>query len=97
MNSVEFQSVTKYFGDVCAVDDLTFSIPRGSIYGLLGPNGAGKTTSIRMLMQIILPDWNDPGIRTGSKKRPSGSNRLPPRRTRPVPKNESQGCDSIFR
>ncbi|NOY77917.1 MAG: ATP-binding cassette domain-containing protein [Calditrichaeota bacterium] len=56
MNTVEFQSVTKSFGDVRAVDHLTFSIPRGSIYGLLGPNGAGKTTSIRMLMQIILPD-----------------------------------------
>ncbi len=56
MNSVEFQSVTKNFGDVRAVDHLTFSIPSGSIYGLLGPNGAGKTTSIRMLMQIILPD-----------------------------------------
>jgi len=56
MNSVEFLSVTKDFGDVRAVDHLTFSIPQGSIYGLLGPNGAGKTTSLRMLMQIILPD-----------------------------------------
>ncbi|GBE27594.1 daunorubicin/doxorubicin resistance ATP-binding protein DrrA [bacterium BMS3Bbin03] len=56
MSSVEFQSVTKDFGDVRAVDHLTFSIPQGSIYGILGPNGAGKTTSLRMLMQIILPD-----------------------------------------
>jgi len=56
VNALEFQSVTKNFGNVRAVNNLTFSIPSGSIYGLLGPNGAGKTTSIRMLMQIILPD-----------------------------------------
>jgi ABC-2 type transport system ATP-binding protein len=48
--------VSKRFGDFCAVDDISLSIPRGSIYGFLGPNGAGKTTTIRMILDIIKPD-----------------------------------------
>ncbi len=48
--------VTKEFGQVRAVDDLSFTVETGDIYGLLGPNGAGKTTMIRMIMQIIQPD-----------------------------------------
>ena len=48
--------VSKRFGDFCAVDDISLSIPRGSIYGFLGPNGAGKTTTIRMILNIIKPD-----------------------------------------
>jgi len=51
-----FDHVTKRFGPRAAVDDLSFVVPRGTVYGLLGPNGAGKTTSIRMLMAIVLPD-----------------------------------------
>ncbi len=42
-----------------AVDDLSFSIARGTIFGMLGPNGAGKTTTIRMMMRIIYPDSGD--------------------------------------
>ncbi|MEM7205402.1 MAG: ATP-binding cassette domain-containing protein [Planctomycetota bacterium] len=48
--------VTKRFGKFTAVDDLSLSIPTGSIYGFLGPNGAGKTTTIRMVMSIFYPD-----------------------------------------
>ena len=54
--SLVLQDVTKRFGDFVAVDRLSLSIPRGSIYGFLGPNGAGKTTTIRMVMSIIYPD-----------------------------------------
>jgi ABC-2 type transport system ATP-binding protein len=52
---LELRSVTKLFGDFRAVDDVSFSLPTGSIYGFLGPNGAGKTTTIRMILEIIKP------------------------------------------
>ena len=53
---VEFNSVSKSFGDHIAVNDVSFEVHRGRIFGLLGPNGAGKTTSIRMLTYILAPD-----------------------------------------
>jgi ABC-2 type transport system ATP-binding protein len=52
---LELEKVSKRFGDFTAVDDVSFAIPRGSIYGFLGPNGAGKTTTIRMIFDIIKP------------------------------------------
>ena len=52
-NAVHVQNLTKRFGSFTAVQDVSFSIPRGEIFGLLGPNGAGKTTTIRMLCGII--------------------------------------------
>jgi len=54
-NAVEVEHLAKRFGDFTAVDDVTFHIPVGEIFGLLGPNGAGKTTIIRMLCGILLP------------------------------------------
>ena len=56
MHAVEVESVTKTFGPVVAVDDLSFAVPAGSIYGFIGPNGSGKTTTIRMLLHIIEAD-----------------------------------------
>ena len=56
MNIVQVENVSKHFGDFKAVDDVSFDIEKGSVYGLLGPNGAGKTTTIRMIMDIIAPD-----------------------------------------
>lgn len=56
MAHLQLENVSKAFGAVKAVQELSFSVPRGSIYGLLGPNGAGKTTTIRMIMRIVLPD-----------------------------------------
>jgi ABC-2 type transport system ATP-binding protein len=53
---IAVDGVTKRFGPVNAVQNLSFEVPRGGIFGLLGPNGAGKSTTIRMLMNIILPD-----------------------------------------
>ena len=52
---LEVRNVTKLFGDFRAVDEVSFSLPAGSIYGFLGPNGAGKTTTIRMILEIIKP------------------------------------------
>ena len=55
MTPLEVRGVTKLFGDFHAVNDVSFSLPAGSIYGFLGPNGAGKTTTIRMILEIIKP------------------------------------------
>jgi ABC-2 type transport system ATP-binding protein len=52
---LRLENVTKRFGSFTAVDDVSLTIPRGSIYGFLGPNGAGKTTTIRMIFDIIKP------------------------------------------
>ena len=54
--AITLDNVTKHFGDVVAVDNISLKIRKGSIYGLLGPNGAGKTTTIRMIMSILYPD-----------------------------------------
>jgi len=56
MNAVEIRDVTKTFGKVTAVDDLSLDVPVGSVYGFIGPNGSGKTTTLRMLMNIFYPD-----------------------------------------
>jgi len=48
--------LTKSFANVAAVQDVSFEVERGAIFGLLGPNGAGKTTTIRMIMDILKPD-----------------------------------------
>jgi ABC-2 type transport system ATP-binding protein len=56
MVTVELERVRKAYADFVAVDDLSFSISPGQIFGLLGPNGAGKTSSIRMMIGITMPD-----------------------------------------
>jgi len=53
---LEVQNLKKYFASQKAVDDISFNISQGSIFGLLGPNGAGKTTLIRMITGIFYPD-----------------------------------------
>lgn len=50
------ENIEKKFGDFTALNNVSVSIPRGSIFGLLGPNGAGKTTFIRIINQITMPD-----------------------------------------
>jgi len=56
MTAIEVRHVSKKFGEHPAVQDLTLDVPEGSIYGFIGPNGSGKSTTIRMIMNIILPD-----------------------------------------
>ncbi len=53
--AIEAVGLTKMFGDFTAVDQVSFHVPQGEIFGLLGPNGAGKTTTIRMLCGILAP------------------------------------------
>ena len=55
-------NVTKSFGEVRAVENLSASLPAGCIYGFLGPNGAGKTTTIRMIMNIARLRSNAPPV-----------------------------------
>ena len=54
--SIEVNGVSKFFGELAAVDDLTFSVKRGEVVGFLGPNGSGKTTTMRMLTSFYSPD-----------------------------------------
>lgn len=56
MDLLTVEHVTKRFANHTALDDVSLSIPRGSVYGLLGPNGAGKTTLIRIINRITAPD-----------------------------------------
>src|SRR5205809_7131561 len=59
MHAVEIDSITKTFGAHTAVDNLSLTVPAGSIYGFIGPNGSGKTTTLRMIMRILHPDRGD--------------------------------------
>ena len=52
---IRAEHLTKRFGDVLAVDDLSFALERGTVTGFLGPNGAGKTTTLRMLLHLVQP------------------------------------------
>ena len=53
MTSIQVHGLTKRFGDVVAVDDLSFDVDQGNVTGFLGPNGAGKTTTLRMLLGLV--------------------------------------------
>src|SRR5579863_5190048 len=55
MNAIEVDHLTKKFGDLVAVNDVSFDVLQGEIFGLLGPNGAGKTTLIRMMTTLTPP------------------------------------------
>ena len=55
-HALDLRDVTKRYVGHLAVDCLSLSVPRGSIYGILGPNGAGKSTTLRMVMNIIARD-----------------------------------------
>ncbi|ELY95797.1 ABC transporter ATP-binding protein [Natrialba taiwanensis] len=59
---IEFNSVTKYYGDVRGVEDLTFTVERGEIFGFLGPNGAGKSTAIRVLLGLLKPTGGEASL-----------------------------------
>ena len=56
MPAVEITNVTKTFGDLTAVDNLSLTVPEGSVYGFIGPNGSGKSTTMRMIANIFYPD-----------------------------------------
>src|SRR5688572_26570737 len=53
---VNVRNLSKKFGDIRAVEDLSFTVEAGEVYGFLGQNGAGKSTTIRMLLSLVTPD-----------------------------------------
>ena len=52
----EARNISKYYGNYCALNDVSIAVEQGAIFGLLGPNGAGKTSLIRIINQITIPD-----------------------------------------
>ncbi|HXA81029.1 MAG TPA: ATP-binding cassette domain-containing protein, partial [Opitutaceae bacterium] len=54
-NIIETKQLTRRYGRLEAVHDLTLAVPAGSVFALLGPNGAGKTTTIKLLMNLLVP------------------------------------------
>jgi ABC-2 type transport system ATP-binding protein len=65
MAVITVEGLTKRFGDVVAVDDLSFEVDQGTVVGFLGPNGAGKTTTLRMLLGLVTPTAGSATIRGG--------------------------------
>lgn len=55
MNAIEVKNLSKKFGSFTAVDNISFDVPKGKIFGFLGPNGSGKSTTIRMLCGVLTP------------------------------------------
>ena len=74
MNIIEVRNLTKKFGAITAVDDISFSVGEGEIFAFLGPNGAGKSTTIKMLTTLLHPTS---GHDHGQRPRPG--------RARPTP------------
>ena len=56
MNVIDIKNLTKSYGKSRGIEDVTFSIEKGEIFGFIGPNGAGKSTTIRLLLSLIYPD-----------------------------------------
>ena len=75
MLAVAASHLVKSFADKVAVDDLSFSVDQGQVFGMIGPNGAGKTTTIRMMMDIIKPDSGEVTI-FGEKLSEATKNKL---------------------
>ncbi|MGH2492097.1 MAG: ATP-binding cassette domain-containing protein, partial [Candidatus Limnocylindria bacterium] len=59
---IETSALTKRYGDVVAVNDLTLRVPRGGVFGFLGPNGSGKTTTMGMLLGLVHPSSGEARI-----------------------------------
>ncbi len=53
---IEVRGITKSFGTMCALDDVSFKLDRGEILGFLGPNGAGKSTTMKIITTFLAPD-----------------------------------------
>lgn len=68
---ISVSNLTKFYGDFKALDDVSFKVEKGWVYGYLGPNGAGKTTTIRSMLGLLRPDRGDVRINGVSSTRNS--------------------------
>jgi len=75
MNILQVERIVKTFGDYKAVNEVSFEVDNGKVFGLLGPNGAGKTTTIRMINNILIPDTGNINI-FGQKLQRNAQNRM---------------------
>jgi ABC-2 type transport system ATP-binding protein len=71
-SAIRVQAATRRFGDLVAVDDLSFEVQRGEIFGLLGPNGAGKTTTINLLTGLLRRDGGEVRVLDHDPQRQAG-------------------------
>ena len=55
MAVLTLNGISKYYGGICALNNVSFSVPEGSVFGILGPNGSGKTTMLGIVMDILKP------------------------------------------
>jgi ABC-2 type transport system ATP-binding protein len=53
---LELKGLTRRYGDLVALDDLSFTVAEGQMFGFVGPNGAGKTTAMRIILGVLAPD-----------------------------------------
>ena len=81
---VEAESLTKRFGEVAAVTDLSFALEAGTITGFLGPNGAGKTTTLRMILGLATPTSDLPTRSCGRAPSACRLRMAAPRTARPT-------------
>ncbi len=96
--TLELDGVTKAFDEFVAVDNLTFKIPEGEIFGLLGPNGAGKTSSIRMMIGIMVPDSRcGAGFWRAADPPPARPGWISAGRARPLQEDEGDGEPGVLR
>ena len=56
MNAIEVNNISKHYGKVEALNNVSFSVKKGEVFGLIGPDGAGKTSMYRILCSLLLPD-----------------------------------------
>ena len=75
VDAIQMSGVTKNFGELRAVNDLSLAVPRGCLYGFIGPNGSGKTTTLRMIMSILRPDAGDIEV-LGERNPPAAKDRV---------------------
>src|SRR5437867_2185137 len=69
---IQTEGLSKRFGRVCALEGLSFSVPKGAVHALVGPNGAGKTTLIKILMNIFRASSGSASVLDVDSKRVSG-------------------------
>jgi ABC-type multidrug transport system ATPase subunit len=104
---LELKGLTRRYGDLVALDDLSFTVAEGQMFGFVGPNGAGKTTAMRIVLGVLEPDA---GQRVGSMPEDHGqtffrrfaqirgtaAHPRPPRQAGPAPPPRSE-TQSIYR